>query len=63
VIVGHEPHLGRLVSLLLTGDAERPLVLLKKGGAVCLRGEPGGGGGWLLEWALKPKLLSGIQED
>lgn len=63
VVVGHEPHLGRLVSLLLTGDANHPLVLLKKGGVVCLRGEPGGGSTWLLEWALKPKLLAGLLDD
>ncbi len=55
--VGHEPLLGRVVSLLLAGRAES-FVELKKGG-VCLLGfpdrvEPGAG---VLRWVLTPGQL------
>jgi phosphohistidine phosphatase len=59
-VVGHEPHLGILVTWLLTGVAE-PRVPLRKGGA-CLIGfarRPGKGGG-TLDWVLTPSLLRRI---
>ena len=58
-VVGHEPHLGALVTWLLTGvDAQR--VELKKGGACLLRfdGKPRRGGA-RMEWLLAPAHLRG----
>ena len=56
-VVGHEPHLGTLVTWLLTGIDE-PRVPLKKGGA-CLLHFPAlpRKGGATLHWALTPALL------
>lgn len=62
LIVGHEPHLGRLVSLLLTGNQELPLLLLKKGSVCCLRRPGGPTGPWVLEWMIKPKLIAPQEE-
>jgi phosphohistidine phosphatase len=57
-IVGHEPHLSRLVAYLLAGDPGRELVALKKGGACLLalgaRARPGGAE---LRWMLEPGQL------
>jgi phosphohistidine phosphatase len=56
-VVGHEPHLGTLVTWLLTGVAE-PRVPLRKGGACLLdlAGRPAKGGA-TLRWSLTPALL------
>jgi len=56
-LVGHEPHLGRLVTYLVTGS-ERSGVELKKG-AACLvefEGKPKAGRG-RLAWAIPPGIL------
>ncbi|UCH11099.1 MAG: phosphohistidine phosphatase SixA [Fidelibacterota bacterium] len=56
VLVGHLPHLSQLAALLLTGDAEQPVVAFQMGGIVCLgRNEEGA---WSLRWMLVPALLS-----
>jgi phosphohistidine phosphatase len=34
MLVGHLPHLGKLASVLLTGDPERPLIGFQQGGLV-----------------------------
>jgi len=36
MLVGHLPHLERLAGLLVTGDADRPVVGFPAGGLVCL---------------------------
>lgn len=56
-VVGHEPHLGALVTWLMTG-LEESRVAFKKGGACLLEFEerPRRGGGRLL-WALTPGQL------
>ncbi|MFQ6092525.1 MAG: phosphohistidine phosphatase SixA, partial [bacterium] len=54
VLVGHLPFLSRLASLLLTGDAESPVVRFRMGGIVCLVRE---NGNWAVGWALTPDLL------
>jgi phosphohistidine phosphatase len=60
-LVGHEPHLSRLASLLCTGDEERLDLELKKGGVVLLSVddavEPGEA---TLRWAAAPKLLRAL---
>jgi phosphohistidine phosphatase len=56
-VVGHEPHLSGLATLLLTGKSE-PVLELKKG-AACLLGFDGavGPGKATLRWALTPGQL------
>jgi phosphohistidine phosphatase len=54
MIVGHLPHLSRLASLLVLGDADRSMVSFQMGGVVCLGS---GDGGWMVRWALVPDLV------
>lgn len=54
VLVGHLPHLERLASLLLCGDADRRVVRFANGGVVCLSGEADR---WSLLWAVTPSLV------
>lgn len=56
VVVGHLPHLARLVSALLTGNPEPELVRLQPGGIVCLGRHEGR---WLIEWMIRPVLMEG----
>jgi phosphohistidine phosphatase len=57
-LVGHDPHLSRLASLLVAGDEGALRVEVKKGAvlrlAVDARVEPGAA---LLRWSLSPKIL------
>jgi len=57
VVVGHEPHLGILVTWLLSG-VEQPRVEMKKGAACLIEfdGKPAKGKG-LLRWSIPPGLL------
>lgn len=60
-VVGHEPWLGELVAMLVTGDAslgER--FPLKKGGVAWLEGEPEPGQ-MVLRAVLMPKVLRGLR--
>jgi phosphohistidine phosphatase len=60
-LVGHEPLLSELTSLLLAGNDDVDIEL-KKGGAVCLF-QPGGAiqpGGATLRWLLTPKVLRAL---
>lgn len=61
-VVGHEPHLGILITWLMSGQAE-PRVELKKGG-VCLlelgeRVEPGHA---VLQWLVTPSFLRSLAD-
>jgi phosphohistidine phosphatase len=42
LLVGHLPHLGRLLSLLVFGDPTRDVVAFRMGGVVALRKEEAG---------------------
>jgi phosphohistidine phosphatase len=61
-VVGHEPHLGRLVTWLMTGSSESHVVF-KKGG-VCLLdlGVRPAAGSALLHWLLTPAQLRAIAD-
>ena len=58
-LVGHEPHLSRLVQYLLTGDGGRGFVSLRKGGACLLElgVKPAAVGEAQLRWLLTPAQL------
>jgi phosphohistidine phosphatase len=60
-LVGHEPYLSRLASLLLSGEEDAIHVELKKGGVALLAfaGDPRPGGA-LLRWSVTPKILRSL---
>ena len=51
MLVGHLPHLGRLASLLVTGDPEHQVVDFQPAAVACLSFA---GGLWEIRWALSP---------
>lgn len=53
MVVGHLPHLSRLASLLLVGDAEREVVAFRMGALGCLSLDEGR---WRLRWILTPEV-------
>ena len=55
LLVGHLPFLGRLASLLLASDADRPIIAFQTGSIACL--ERVHIGSWLLAWRILPELL------
>ncbi len=52
-LVGHEPYLSRLASLVLTGDDDKVHIDFKKGGVILLEGT-------MLRWYATPKMLVAI---
>jgi phosphohistidine phosphatase len=53
LLVSHMPHLGRLASQLLIGEAGRELIRFETGTVACLsRAERG----WVVEWLITPRL-------
>jgi len=55
MLVGHLPHLERLASLLLCGEADRRVVAFRNAGIICL--EKNEASTWHLNWAFTPDLL------
>ena len=55
MLIGHLPHLGKLTSLLLTGNANREIVSIKTGGVICL--EKNNAGYWSLQWMITPEIV------
>ena len=53
MIVGHQPHLGKLASLLVVNNSELQLVNFQQGGVVCLEKKQG----WSVSWMIVPNLL------
>lgn len=57
-LVGHEPNLSELASLLLTGSASKVAIDLKKGGLIALWADGNSkAGSAALRWVLTPKVL------
>jgi phosphohistidine phosphatase len=52
-IVGHNPHLGALLSLLVAGSAAPPRFVVKKCAVIALDRE---GDRWLVRWHLSPEI-------
>lgn len=53
-IAGHLPHLGKLVSLLISGDSEKGVVQFQQGGIVCCERQEQG---WIIRWMLIHDIL------
>ena len=51
--VGHLPFMERLVSYLVTGAMDKPVIKFQNGGIVCLDIDPDTGA-WVIKWALYP---------
>jgi phosphohistidine phosphatase len=60
-LVGHEPYLSNLASILCAGGEDLMRLELKKGGVVLVRvvDEVGPGAG-CLQWAIRPKILRAL---
>lgn len=56
VLVGHEPHLSRVITWLMSGG-DRPLVTLKKAQALALETKRAARGTATLAWSLPPRAL------
>lgn len=57
VIAGHQPFVGRLAAMLLTGREDGAALAFTPGSAVCL--ERAEDGTWALAWMLRPELAAG----
>lgn len=55
MVVGHQPFLGKLASLLLSGDETAIAIDFQPGTAVCV--ERDDADGWRLAWMVRPELL------
>jgi phosphohistidine phosphatase len=53
-VVGHEPHLSALASVLLGAEAKPPLVVLKKCAVLALERD---GRRWAVRWQVSPDML------
>src|SRR5688572_9606311 len=53
-IVGHEPHLSALATLLVVGRTDPPAFVMKKCSALALEGL---GGFWSVRWHVSPDLI------
>ena len=59
-LVGHEPHLSALGSLLVTGEAFPPVFVMGKCAILALERYKGGDTGcWAVRWHVAPELLGG----
>lgn len=54
-IVGHEPHLSALATLLVAGKAAFPVFVMKKCAALALEGA---GDHWSVRWHVSPDLIA-----
>ncbi|UCH32141.1 MAG: phosphohistidine phosphatase SixA [Candidatus Bathyarchaeota archaeon] len=55
MIVGHLPHLGKLVSYLITSDESKGIVAFRMAGIVCLdRNESHH---WTVQWMITPEMV------
>ena len=54
LLVGHLPHLGKLASLLTSGDQEKGVVNFQMGGVVRLRRDEGN---WGVDWMMVPDIV------
>lgn len=53
MVVGHLPHLNRLVSYLVTGDKDKNVFDLQNGGILCLKKNEDS---WFIKWGFMPNI-------
>lgn len=58
IIVGHQPFLGKIFALLVTGSEENEIVEYQVGSVVCI--ERRDDGKWKVAWMITPSLLNGL---
>lgn len=60
LVVGHEPHLGRLASMLVCGNVDQEIVDFKKGALLCLERERTKSQTilWRIRWYITPGLVA-----
>jgi phosphohistidine phosphatase len=63
LIVGHNPMLDRIVSLLVLGDPEELPFTLKKGGVAALRASARNADRFDIAWLAPPRLLRRVEAD
>lgn len=65
LVVGHEPHLGRLASMLVCGNVDQDIVEFKKGALLCLEREATKSQTilWRIRWFITPALLDRADQD
>lgn len=61
IVVGHQPFMGKLVSLLVTCNEEGAVVSFRPGCIICLEHEENAG--WSMAWMIRPELLRREQGD
>lgn len=61
LIVGHEPHMGKLATRLLTGRKAASPLDFSKAAVACLAA--GRGGKWALEWLLTAEIAACCESD
>ena len=55
MLIGHLPHLGKLSSLLLTGNEDKEIIGFKMGGIICLERDESGR--WITQWIVTPEVI------
>lgn len=55
MLVGHLPHIGRLSSLLLYQNENKPTIDFPAGGMACLNKDESGV--WIIRWVVNPQIL------
>jgi phosphohistidine phosphatase len=58
MLVGHLPHLGKLVGFLVTGNPEIESIRFRNAGIVCLSQKEGK---WAIDWMIQPELLGKLE--
>jgi phosphohistidine phosphatase len=56
MLVGHLPHLSRLVTRLLTGGEDREVVAFRNSGVVALNRDRAGA--WTILWVVRPEMVA-----
>ena len=54
MLVGHLPHLNRLVGMLVTGNPDNVVVRFRNAGIVCLSQQEEN---WAIDWVMQPDLI------
>lgn len=60
ILVGHEPHMSKVIGWLMTGSASRTIVGLKKAQALLLETKKAAPASAVLAWSLPPRVLRSL---